>query len=44
MKKNMKLLIPKMSGDLDRGYLSVTGVSAIDRSKRRWVRSKGFGN
>jgi len=40
---NLKLMLPMLAGDIDDGFFGVTGVRVIDKSKHRWVKSKGFG-
>ena len=39
---NVKLLLPAMADDIDSGFFSVTGITVVDKSKRRWTKAKGF--
>lgn len=39
---NVRLLLPAMSNDIDSGFFSVTGITVVDKSKRRWIKAKGF--
>jgi hypothetical protein len=42
-KNNLKFMLPILAGDIDDGFFGVTGVREVDTSKKRWVKSKGFG-
>ena len=39
---NVRLLLPAMADDINNGFFSVTGISVVDKSKRRWIKTKGF--
>jgi hypothetical protein len=39
---NVRLLLPAMANDIDSGFFSVTGITEVDKSKRRWTKTKGF--
>jgi hypothetical protein len=39
---NVNLLLPAMADDIDSGFFSVTGITMVDKSKRRWTKAKGF--
>lgn len=39
---NVKLLLPTMADLIDSGFLFVTGITVVDKSKRRWTKAKGF--
>jgi len=39
---NVILLLPAMADDINNGFYSVTGISVVDKSKRRWTKTKGF--
>jgi hypothetical protein len=39
---NVRLLLPAMANDIDSGFFSVTGITVVDKSKRRWTKAKGF--
>ncbi|WP_271255113.1 hypothetical protein [Pseudanabaena sp. Chao 1811] len=39
---NVRLLLPAMANDIDSGFFSVTGITVVDKSKRRWTKTKGF--
>ena len=41
--QNMKLLIPQMAEDIDRGFFSVNGVVVTNKSPQKLGISKGFG-
>jgi uncharacterized membrane protein len=39
---NVMLLLPGMADDIDSGFFSVTGITVVDKSKRRWAKAKSF--
>jgi len=39
---NVRLLLPVMADDIDNDFFSVTGITVVDKSKRRSTKTKGF--